>query len=166
MENKQTKENKALIDRLNGRLTTVDIMGHIFYVDFPMRMLRPKDDFLSKGIPFDSIKGHYNSKTQQYEIPYNAITHEFIEIKYDAVNELSNEVTLISFPSPAVMDPVGYARTMGEDLTMLLRQTPQRAHFIAEKLTGKRDWLSKKIEESRQLLGEKPIGTKRKGKKI
>lgn len=166
MENKQTKENKALTDRLKGRLTTLDVMGHIFYVDFPMRMLRPKDDFLSKGIPFDSIKGHYNNQTEKYEIPYNATAHEFVAINYDTIKELPKDVTLISFPSPPVMDPVGYARTMGEDIESVLREMPQKAHFMAEKLTGKDDWLSKRVQENRKLFGLKPLKNKRKGKKL
>ena len=38
-----------------GMLPTIDIAGHTFYVDIRMDMLRPKDDFLSKGIVFSDI---------------------------------------------------------------------------------------------------------------
>ncbi len=48
----------SLLDlRLNkGMLPTLDIAGHTFYVDLRMNKLRPKDDFISKGIDFTEIK--------------------------------------------------------------------------------------------------------------
>ncbi|MGJ1359996.1 hypothetical protein ACR79K_25155 [Sphingobacterium siyangense] len=49
MENEINQEAYDL--RVNkGMLPTIDIAGHTFYVDIRMDMLRPKDDFLSKGI--------------------------------------------------------------------------------------------------------------------
>jgi len=37
--------NRALDERLLGKLPTVDIDGQIFYVDYRLGQLRPKDDF-------------------------------------------------------------------------------------------------------------------------
>jgi len=148
-------DKQALIDRLNGRLTTVDIAGHTFYVDFPMGMLRPKDDFLSNGIKFDDIDGHFNDISGKYEVPYNKRTREFVELDYDNIIELPRDVILIAFPGPKAMDPVGYARKHGWDKEFILAAHPQQAHFTADVLTGKDFWLDGRIRENRERLGIK-----------
>ena len=53
-------EPGSLFDlRLNkGILPTIEIAGHPFYVDLRMNKLRPKDDFISKGIDFTEIKDY------------------------------------------------------------------------------------------------------------
>lgn len=159
-------DKQALIDRLNGRLTTVDIAGHIFYVDFPMGMLRPKDDFLSNGIRFDDIDEHFNELSGKYEVPYNKRTHAFVELDYDNIIEVPRDVILIAFPGPEAMDPVGYARKHGWDKEFILEEHPQQAHFTADVLTGKDFWLDERIRENRQRLGFEPEQAKRNGRRL
>lgn len=65
MENEINQEAYDL--RVNkGMLPTIDIAGHTFYVDIRMDMLRPKDDFLSKGIVFSDIENYYDEDKRTY----------------------------------------------------------------------------------------------------
>lgn len=75
---KATTDFELLVDpaaydlRVNkGVLPIVNISGHTFYVDIRMDMLRPKDDFLSKGIKFSEIENYYDEDKRTYTIPYN-----------------------------------------------------------------------------------------------
>ena len=72
-------EPGSLLDlRLNkGILPTLDIAGHTFYVDLRMNKLRPKDDFISKGIDFTEIKDYYDRDRRAFVIPYNPTKREF-----------------------------------------------------------------------------------------
>lgn len=86
MENEINR--KAYDLRVNqGMLPIIDIAGHTFYVDIRMDMLRPKDDFLSKGIVFSDIVTYYNVDKRTYTIPYNPKTHEFQEPDYRNIKE-------------------------------------------------------------------------------
>jgi len=56
-------DQKALELRINtGRLPTIKIAGHTFYVDARLDKLRPKDEFLSKGIVFSEIDHYYSDE--------------------------------------------------------------------------------------------------------
>lgn len=159
-------DKQALIDRLNGRLTTVDIAGHTFYVDFTMEMLRPKDDFGSNGIKFNDIDEHYNDLTGKYEIPYNQRTHEYVDLDYDNMTEVPKDVILIAFPDIEALDPVGYARAHGWDKEFILEDHPQEAHFTADILKGKDFWLDERIRENRERLGIKAEQIQKRGRSI
>lgn len=97
MENEINQEAYDL--RVNkGMLPTIDIAGHTFYVDIRMDMLRPKDDFLSKGIVFSDIENYYDEDKRTYTIPYNPKTHEFQEPDYRNIKELPKDLIAVSFP--------------------------------------------------------------------
>lgn len=159
-------DKQALIDRLNGRLTTIDIAGHTFFVDLPMEMLRPKDDFASNGIRFDDIDEHFNDQTGKYEIPYNKCTHEYVDLDYDNLVEMPKDIILIAFPYIEALDPVGYARKHGWDKEFILEEHPQQTHFVADVLKGKDFWLDERIKENRERLGIKPDQSQRRGRSI
>lgn len=159
-------DRQALMDRINGRLTTVDIAGHTFYVDFPMETIRPKDDFHTMGIRFDNLDEHYDEFKHRYEIPYNKRTHEMEELDYDNLIEVPKDVILVAIPDVEALDPIGYARAHGWDYDFILKEHPQQAHFKAEVLTGKDFWLDERIRENRERLGIKPDQAIRRGKKL
>ncbi len=53
-------DQMALSRRIKqGELPTVEIGGHIFYVDARIDLLRPKDDFSTMGISFDEMEDLY-----------------------------------------------------------------------------------------------------------
>ncbi|WP_150114752.1 hypothetical protein [Chryseobacterium sp. IHB B 17019] len=88
----------ALKQRLSGLLPTVDIAGHTFYVDLRMDMLRPKDDFLSKGIEFSKIEDYYIDEKERYWVPYNPKTHEFQDFDVTKIIEIPKDLIMVTFP--------------------------------------------------------------------
>lgn len=141
-------DQQALGKRLMGRLTTIDIAGHPFYVDIPMDMLRPKDDFLSSGIVFSQIEHYYDDQKQVYMIPYNPKTHEFQEIDHQNITSLPKDLIAISFPHESVLDPVGYNRKGGWDEAEGLKVTNIKSHFEAKQVDWKETGIEATIQEN------------------
>lgn len=146
-------DSSALEQRLKGRLTTIEIDGHTFYVDIPMDRLRPKDDFLSKGIVFSEIDHYYEEEKQLYRIPYSPSRHEFQEVDFENLTELPKELILIEFPYERILDPIGFNRKHGVDPLWGLKETGIRSHFEARKVDWKETGLEEMIEENRKRLG-------------
>ncbi|QRY55577.1 hypothetical protein [Sphingobacterium siyangense] len=153
-------DQKALQERLQGRLTTVDIVGHTFYVDIPMDRLRPKDDFLSKGISFSEIDHYYSEEERVYAIPYNPERHEFQELDYDNLTEFPKELIVVEFPNERVLDPVGWNRKHLDSLLEGLKETPVYSHFIAKIVEWKETGLQETIDHNRKRLGMDGHGEK------
>ncbi|WP_299568426.1 hypothetical protein [uncultured Pedobacter sp.] len=139
-------DQQALYERLNGRLTTIDIAGHIFYVDHRLEKLRPKDDFGSKGITFDELDD-YISDEGTFLIPYNPDTRQLQPIGNDIV-ALPSDVVLVEIPSPYVMDRLGFNRKIGADLQANLKETGVRLHYLAKQLEWKEVGLDKLIQDN------------------
>lgn len=146
-------DQAALKQRQKGRLTTIEIEGHTFYVDIPMDRLRPKDDFLSKGIVFSEIDHYYEEEKQLYSIPYNASKHEFQEVDFENLTELPKGLILIEFPYERILDPIGFNRKHGVDPLWGLKETGIKSHFEARKVDWKETGLEEMIEENRKRLG-------------
>lgn len=146
-------DHEALQGRLKGRLTTVDIAGHTFYVDIPMDMLRPKDDFLSKGIVFNAIDHYCSEDGNSYTIPYSPVRHEFQELDYDSLTEFPKDLIAIEFPSERYLDPIGYNRKHGWELMDGLKETSIRPHFTARIVDWKETGLQITIDQNRKRLG-------------
>lgn len=154
----------ALQQRLQGKLTTIEIAGHLFYVDIRMDKLRPKDDFFSKGIVFSEVDHYYFDKKEAYLIPYNPATHEFQEINYDAIKAFPEDLIAIEFPHERMMDPVGVNRKGGWDDLFELKETPVKAHFIAKIVDWKdtdiretiKENLTKEAEKQKRIQQEAP----------
>lgn len=131
MENELNK--KAFDMRVNkGMLPTIDIAGHPFYVDIRMDMLRPKDDFSSKGIVFSDIQNYYDEDKREYTIPYNPKTHEFQEPDYRNIKELPKDLIAVSFPSERLLDRIGWNRQYGFELTHGLSKNGLKLQFEAK----------------------------------
>lgn len=152
-------DQKALKERLSGRLPTVDIMGLTFYVDTPMDMLRPKDDFLSNGIVFSRIEDYYDSEKDAYTIPYNPKTHEFQELDYNNITSIPKGLVPVSFPHESILDPVGFNRAIGLEETTGLKRTNLHAHFESKVV----DWKDTGVEQiiriniKEQLARQRPL---------
>ncbi|TGD58981.1 hypothetical protein [Flavobacterium humi] len=176
MENEINKEAYDL--RVNkGILPTIDIAGHTFYVDIRMDMLRPKDDFLSKGIVFSDIGNYYDQDKRTYSIPYNPNTHEFQEPDYLNIKELPKDLIAVRFPSERLLDRIGWNRQYGFELTHGLVKNGLKLQFTAKHIPWGKTFLvdliksNIKTEEKLKKAVEKQQPTqikqsKQKGRKI
>ena len=118
--------------RLNkGILPTIDIAGHTFYVDLRMNKLRPKDDFISKGIDFTEIKDYYDRDRRAFVIPYNPTKREFQQDDVSKMTELPTDIIIVQFPNQYELDIVGWNRKHDNSLT---DQDVKQMHFEARTL--------------------------------
>lgn len=126
-------EPGSLLDlRLNkGILPTIDIAGHTFYVDLRMNKLRPKDDFISKGIDFTEIKDYYDRDRRAFVIPYNPTKREFQQDDVSKMTELPTDIIIVQFPNQYELDIVGWNRKHDNSLT---DQDVKQMHFEARTL--------------------------------
>mgnify|MGYP006342871083 FL=1 len=145
-----------------GMLPTIDIAGHTFYVDIRMDMLRPKDDFLSKGIVFSDIGNYYDEDKRTYTIPYNPKTHEFQEPDYRNIKELPKDLIAVRFPSERLLDRIGWNRHYGFELTHGLSKQGLKLQFEAKQIPWEKTFLvgliksNLKAEKNLQKPTEKP----------
>lgn len=159
----ETTVNQEAYDlRVNkGMLPTVDIAGHTFYVDIRMDMLRPKDDFLSKGIVFSDIENYYDEDKRTYTLPYNPKTHEFQEPDYRNIKELPKDLIAVSFPFERLLDRIGWNRHYGFELTHGLAKQGLKLQFEAKQIPWEKTFLvgliksNLKTEKNQQKTTEK-----------
>ena len=165
MDNKIDQEAYDL--RVNkGILPTIDIAGHIFYVDIRMDKLRPKDDFLSKGIVLDEIAHYFSEEANAYIIPYNPQKHEFQELDYENILKIPKNLIAIQFPFQRDLDPIGWNRKAGWDIKEDLEHIGLRSHFKAKKIPWKETSLPEIITYNLKVLKEKSNDKKLKDKSI
>ncbi|WP_343748161.1 hypothetical protein [Fluviicola sp.] len=126
-----TENEQALYERINkGRLTTLEIMGRIFYVDFRMFMLRPHNDFKKNaGIQFADLGEYLSEDKTQCLIPYDPQKRTLADV--NDLGQIPENCAWVSFPAPHIMDPVGYARISG-NLKDILTTVPQKSCFDAK----------------------------------
>lgn len=161
-------DEKAYDLRVNkGMLPTIDIAGHTFYVDIRMDMLRPKDDFLSKGIVFSDIQNYYDEDHKIYTIPYNPKTHEFQEPDYLNIKEFPKDLIAVEFPYERLLDRIGWNKQYGFALTHGLGKQGLKLQFEAKEIPWKKTFVADliksnlKAEKNLQKDNEKPQQNKR-----
>lgn len=142
--------NQELYDmRVNkGMLPTIEIAGHTFYVDIRMDMLRPKDDFLSKGIVFSNIENYYDVDKRTYTIPYNPKTHEFQAPDYKTIKEFPKDLIIIQFPSERLLDRIGWNRHHGFELTDGLAKEGLKLNFKAKQIAWEKTFVADLIKSN------------------
>lgn len=149
-------DQTAFNDRTQkGMLPTIDIEDHTFYVDIRMDMLRPKDDFLSKGIVFDEIDHYFSEEANAYIIPYNPKTHEFHELDYDSILEFPKDLIAVQFPFQRDLDPIGWNRNGGWNIKDDLKRIGLKSHFEAKTIPWKETSLPQIIKENLKVKKEK-----------
>jgi len=156
----------ALRDRLNGRLTTLDIDGHTFYIDFPGETIRPKDSFSTAGIPFHCLNYSFNDELLRCELPYDRKTREMVPLNLSIITKIPEDIILIAFPPPERMDPIGFARAKGHSIEEVLRYMPQQAHFTALMLKGENNYLEMRVKQNLRDKNISPLKPKNKPRKI
>lgn len=170
MEDELIRKNFELRVR-KGILPTISILGHTFYVDLRMDMLRPKDNFLSKGIVFSQIENYFDDKKQNYTIPYNPKKHEFEELDYLNLKKFPENLVVISFPSEKILDRIGWNRKYGNELMDGLLKNGLNLKFIAKHLPWEKTFIKDLIKNDLQKenvndLSDKKISKKPKGQKF
>lgn len=146
-------DQQALQARLAGRLNTIDIAGHIFYIDLPMGMLRPHDDFASRGIRFSDIVGWYNQKEDAFVIPYNPVTHEFQGIDLSTITNIPKDLIVVEFPFERELDAVAWNRSIRNDELDGLKEFPIRPHIKAKIIDWKQTNIANMIKLNRKKQG-------------
>ncbi|MBZ4036731.1 hypothetical protein K6T82_18315 [Flavobacterium sp. 17A] len=131
-----------------GILPTINIAGHTFYVDIRMDKLRPKDDFLSKGIVFSEIENYYDLDKRCYTIPYNPKTHEFQEPDYRDIKEFPKDLIAVQFPSERLLDRIGWNRHYGFELTHGLAGNGLKLQFTAKRIPWEKTILADVIKSN------------------
>lgn len=157
-------DQNAFDQRVNkGILPTIDIEGHPFYVDLKMDMLRPKDDFGSKGIVFSEIENYYDMDERAYTIPYNLKKHEFEKLDFVNIKNIPEDIIAVSFPSERILDRIGWNRKFGFDLIHGLKivglTMDHKAKNIPWNRTPLPDIIRDNIERERKLkeIAKSPI---------
>lgn len=131
-----------------GILPTIDIAGHTFYVDIRMDKLRPKDDFLSKGIVFSDIVDYYDENKRIYTIPYNPKKHEFQEPDYRNIKELPKDLIVVQFPSERLLDRIGWNRQYGFELSNGLAKQELKLQFAAKQIPWEKTFIPDLIKSN------------------
>lgn len=159
------KPENAYDLRVNkGVLPTIDIAGHTFYVDIRMDMLRPKDDFLSKGIVFDEIDHYFSEERNAYLIPYDPKKHEFRELDYDNLVSIPKDLIAVEFPFQKELDLIGWNRKGGWDIKEDLKPTGIKLHFEAKIVPWKETYINDIIKDNLDRLKDKSEKEKRQSK--
>ena len=173
----ETKQGKNVVNekaydlRVNkGMLPTIDIAGHTFYVDIRMDMLRPKDDFLSKGIVFSNIQNYYDEDKRAYTLPYNPKTHEFQEPDYRTIKEPPKDLIAVQFPSERLLDRIGWNRHYGFELTHGLAKQDLKLQFKAKQIPWEKtvlvDLMKSNLKAEKNLQKDSEQPQLNKGRKI
>ena len=138
-----------------GLLPTIDIAGHLFYVDMRMDKLRPKDDFLSKGISFKDIDDYFSEERNAYLIPYDPRKHEFRELDYENLMSIPKDLIAIQFPFQQKLDPIGWNRQNGWDPLDDVKTKDLIPHFKAKIIPWEKTYIKDIIKDNKELLKQK-----------
>lgn len=139
------------------QLPVIDIAGHPFFVDLRVDMLRPKDDFLSEGIVFSDIENYYDEYARTYTIPYDPKKRQFAEIDHLHIEAFPKDLIAVSFPHERLLDPLGWNRVNGYDLTHGLEKTGLKLNFTAEVVPWEKTYLSYIVADNKKQSKKKPV---------
>lgn len=130
-----------LRDRWSGKLSTLEILGSAFFVDFQMEMIRPKDDYLFNGISFSALETYYTKFRSRYEIAFDKVRKRILDIKRPQFTVVPLHLALVAFPDLKVMDAYGFSCWRNIPLEKVLAETPQVMNSIAEVIADDGVWL-------------------------
>lgn len=143
----------ALQSRLAGKLVTVDIEGHTFYVDRGMQRLRPEDDFVSEGISFDYIDANFDVVRGSSLVAYNPKTHGSESFDMD-MHAVPSGLVLVEIPHYNIMDPVGRNLWSRKNPYQGLKGRTLRTHFSARKGEWKEIGIQQSDTKSPEKIGD------------
>lgn len=148
---------KMLLERLEGRQPTLDVMGQLFFVHYNGEQLERKGDE-PYTIDFNDLEYFLAENGKNYNIPFDTGSRKFVtDLNQDELTEIPRNVVIVSFPQVDTMDPVGYAQAGGWDLQKTVAKTPQLRHFSAKQAKGQHDWLRYIVNSNRADRGMPPL---------
>lgn len=160
IKKKERTQKELLKERKSGKQPVIYIANHPFYVEMHWEILRPRDDFWSKGIPFSAFEAFKVSDDLSW-IPYDPKKHEAVNINPFTLTTIPTDWIIVEIPHPRKLDPYGYARENDFDIDEYVKDHPIQADIKsrvvawsetnipgvveknAEKLQLKRKWLYK-----------------------
>lgn len=158
---KNLTADELVKERLTGKLPEIEVMGHTFFVDIRMGVIRPKDDFSTLGIEFDDMDEDRDGL--RYFL-YDPKTHSMANPDFDKIIEMPSDVFPLKIPNEMDMDPVGFVRHNGLDMDdFLLRHPPignLKAEVIDWKDTGFADMVKANKEKHDKAAKQTPADKK------
>lgn len=140
-----------LRERKSGKQPVIDIANHPFYVDMHWKVLRPHDDFLSKGISFSAFEAYKVSDDLSW-IPYDPKKHELKDINPFTLTEIPKDWILVEIPHPRKLDPFGYARENDIDIDEYVKEHPIQADIKARVVLWSETNIPNLVERNREKL--------------
>ena len=132
---------QCLADRLQGKLPTIELEGHTFFVDLHLGFLRPKDDFSTMGLELNRLP--LNKSGTGFQFLYDPKSHT--EVIYDENwTEIPKGIMAMEIPGEFTLDPVGtimkYSNTLDKKYPFGNRA---EALDLYEKSIGFREFLDR-----------------------
>lgn len=95
---------EALADRLQGKLPIIQLCGQEFFVDLRLGLLRPKDDFSTRGIPLAELEEHPTGTG--YVLLYDPATKSQVFYSQDW-QQVPEGLVCLELPDTETLDVVG-----------------------------------------------------------
>ncbi|HEY0055743.1 MAG TPA: hypothetical protein VGB63_10330, partial [Pedobacter sp.] len=122
-------DQELLRERLNGKLPVIKIADYDFIVDFPLKELRPNNDF-NNSIRLHEL--YYSIEEEKYKAFFHVPTHSIIDINPATIKELPKNLVQIEIPFERKLDPIGAAKEYGFDYKDLLIKYPLERNLEAK----------------------------------
>lgn len=145
-------DQKTLTDRLAGVLPQLDIDGQIFIVDIRLNELRPKDDFVSRGIQFEHMEQHPLIDPQSYRFFYDTRAKESLKLDTWDLIEMPKHIVVVEIPVSERLDPVLLVKTYDLGMKDFLMKFPPQAMIRAKVLSLKETGLQQRMNENKTRL--------------
>lgn len=93
--------------RLNGKLPTLSLNGHIFFVDVRLNGLRSSED-PGNIISFETLDDDRCEWDGMYRISYNTLTNTYTPLDASTITSIPDNTIVLEFPTIHSLDPIGW----------------------------------------------------------
>lgn len=138
-------------ERKSGKQPIIEIANHPFYVEMHWEILRPHDDFFSKGIPFSAFDAYKVSDDLSW-IPYDPKKHEPVNINPFTLTAIPTYWIIVEIPHPRKLDPYGYARENDFDIDEYVKSHPIQADIKARVVSWSETNIPNVVERNKEKL--------------
>jgi len=143
-------DQQVLVERLNGRLPTINIAGHDFIVDLRLNELRPENDFSTR---IDLRNLDISNDGEKFLCFYHPASKNVVEIN-PALMDLPKGVVMLEIPNELNLDPVAVARKYGLEDREFLRQYPLHKKLEAKVIPLSETGLPALILKNKQAIAK------------
>lgn len=164
-DDNRKSQGELLNERMQGKLPTINIAGHIFYVDVRMNSLRPHNDFTTFGIHFARFDDHKKSDEVAW-IPYDPKKHEAKDVDFSEIKEIPKDWVMVEIPNPWRLDPYGYAVKHGYPIAPFLKEFPIQESLKARIVPWKESGILEVIRKNNIQPDQSQASRKAEGPKL